>query len=65
MCGIWFFNFSERRVSLIISALLIGLVPAVTIILAKIKNDEHISKNQYYGFILAIIGIGVIALGST
>lgn len=64
MCGIWLFDFSENRVSLLISTLLIGLVPGATIVLARIKKNETISKYQYFGFFLAIAGIGAIALGA-
>lgn len=64
MFGIFLFDFSENRVSLLISTLLIGLVPGVTIVLARIKKNENISRFQYFGFLLALLGVGVIALGS-
>lgn len=64
MIGIWLFDYSENRISLLISTLLIGLVPAATIILARIKKNEHITKFQYLGFAIAMIGILFIAIGS-
>ena len=64
MIGIYLFDFAESRVSLLISTLLIGLVPGVTIVLAHFKKNELISKYQYFGFFLAVLGIATIALGA-
>jgi drug/metabolite transporter (DMT)-like permease len=64
MLAIWLFDYSENRVSLLISTLLIGLVPATTIILARLKKNEEITRLQYIGFAIALLGIVFLALGS-
>lgn len=61
LIGLWALSYSGHHVSLFISTLLISLIPAVTVVLAKFHKNELISRIQYFGFALA--GIGVITIG--
>ncbi|HEY6629199.1 MAG TPA: EamA family transporter [Acidimicrobiia bacterium] len=55
--------FALRAGSLASGAVAASFYPAITVIMARFINDEHLSKRQILGLVLAVISMAAIALG--
>jgi drug/metabolite transporter (DMT)-like permease len=52
-----------RAGSLALAAVASEFYPAVTVLLARIVNDEHLRRRQGLGLVLALLAMTAIAVG--
>jgi drug/metabolite transporter (DMT)-like permease len=55
--------FALRSGSLASGAVAASFYPAITVVMARVINDEHLRRRQIVGLVLALLALTAIALG--